>query len=259
MILIKVNINKLLNKLDLQKFFMKLFLSLSLVLSMCFFKAQDHISSFNAVTLTYKFHPKFFLYGEGQLRGNEDYTYPDYYEIKGGVGYNLTKNHKPFVGLGRYVNYKNHDLSKEEFRIWLQDVIDLKKGFVKFENRFRIEKSWFYEPNTDKTSQRMRYRYRLNISVPLNSKTIQKGTVFANAYDEIFLVSPMKPTFARNRIYGGFGYQIDDYFGVLTGYLWQREFDAAGNRNLHFIYLALNINIDGTKHPVKTYDFPGAD
>jgi hypothetical protein len=80
------------------------------------------------VTLTYKFHPKFFLYAEGQLRGNEDYTYPDYYEIKGGLGYNLTKNHKPLSGLGRYVNYKDHSLSKEEFRVWLQDVIDFKKA-----------------------------------------------------------------------------------------------------------------------------------
>ncbi len=255
----KVNINKLLKKLHLQKFFMKRFLGLSLLLSLSFFKAQEHISSFNAVTLTYKFHPKFFIYGEGQLRGNEDYAYPDYYEIKGGIGYNLTKNHKPFVGLGRYVNYKDKKLSREEFRVWLQDVIDVKKGIVKFENRFRVEKSWFYEPQTDNTSQRMRYRYRLNVSVPLNAKEIKKGTVFANAYDELFLVTPMKPTFARNRVYGGFGYQIDDYFGIVSGYLWQREFEAKGNKNLHFIYLALNINIDGTNHEVKTYDFPGAD
>jgi len=238
---------------------MKFFLSLSLLLSLTLFKAQEHISSFNSLTLTYKFHPKFFLYAEGQLRGNEEYTYPDYYEIKGGLGYNLTKNHKPFVGLGRYVTYKSHSLNREEFRVWLQDVIDFKKGVVKFENRVRAEKSWFYEPKTDKSSQRMRYRYRLNISVPLNAKEVKKGTVFANVYDEIFLVSPMKPTFARNRVYGGFGYQIDNNFGIASGYLWQREFDASGNKNLHFVYLALNINIDGTNHPVKTYDYPGAD
>ncbi|WP_435523376.1 hypothetical protein [Chryseobacterium indoltheticum] len=78
---------------------MKLILSISLFFSLSIFKAQEHISSFNALTLTYKFHPKFFLYAEGQLRGIEDYTYPDYYEIKGGLRYNLTKNHKPFVGL----------------------------------------------------------------------------------------------------------------------------------------------------------------
>ncbi|OPG98951.1 hypothetical protein B2I21_07960, partial [Chryseobacterium mucoviscidosis] len=77
------------------------------------------------------------------------------------------------------------------------DVIDFKKGIVKFENRIRAEKSWFYEPQSDKNSERMRYRYRLNVSVPLNAKEVKKGTVFANAYDEVFFVSPMKPTFAR--------------------------------------------------------------
>lgn len=238
---------------------MRIFLSLCLLFCTSIAFAQEHISSFNSLGITYKFHPKFFLYAEGQLRGNEDFSYPDYYEIKGGLGYYLTKNHKPFIGLGRYANYKNHDFSKEEFRIWAQDVLDVKKGIVKFENRIRVEKSWFYEPNIDKTSQRMRFRYRLNISVPLNAKEVKKGTVFANAYDEVFFVSPMKPVFARNRVYGGFGYQIDDYFGIATGYLWQREFDATGNKNLHFVYLSLNVNIDATKHHVKAYEFPGAD
>ncbi|WP_343662106.1 DUF2490 domain-containing protein [Chryseobacterium mucoviscidosis] len=238
---------------------MKLFVSLGLLLGVTFFKAQEHISSFNALTITYKFHPKFFLYLEGQSRGIEEYTYPDYYEIKGGLGYNLTKNHKPFIGLGRYATYKDRSINKEEFRVWLQDVIDFKKGIVKFENRIRAEKSWFYEPQSDKNSERMRYRYRLNVSVPLNAKEVKKGTVFANVYDEVFFVSPMKPTFARNRVYVGGGYQIDNSVGVVAGYLWQREFNASSNQNFHFLYVALNINIDGTKHPVKTFEYPGAD
>lgn len=221
--------------------------------------SQEHISSFSSLTLTYKFHPKFFFYGEGQLRGIEDYSYPDYYELKGGLGYFLTPNHKPFLGVGRYVNYKNHDLSKEEFRIWLQDIIDIKKGIVKFENRFRLEKSWFYEPQEDVNSDRIRARYRLNVSVPLNSKNMQPGTVFANMYDETFFVLTEKPTFARHRLYGGFGYQIDKFFGIASGYLWQREFANNGNRNLHFLFLALNINIDGTKQENKEFYFPGAD
>lgn len=237
---------------------MKLFLSLGLLASISLFKAQEHVSSFNSLTLTYKFHPKFFINAEAQLRGIEEYSYPDYYEIKGGIGYYLTKNHKPFLGIGRYATYKDHSISKEEFRVWLQDVIDIKKGIVKFENRFRIEKSWFHEPQDNKDSQRMRYRYRLNISVPLNAKSIEPGTLFTNVYEEVFVISPMKPSFARNRVYGGLGYQIDENFGVAGGYLWQREFEAKGNKNLHFVYFALNINIDGTDH-AKTYDFPGAD
>lgn len=226
-----------------------------LMVSSLFF-AQEHISSFNAVTLTYQFHPKFFLYGEVQLRGIEDYAYPDYYESKGGIGYNLSPNHKPFVGIGRYATYKNHSLDKEEFRVWLQDILIFKYSVLKFENRFRAEKSWFYEPQKDLHSDRYRFRYRMNVSVPLNSKSISPGTVFANAYSEIFFVTE-KPIFARNRLYGGFGYQVDEIFGVASGYLWQREFSNSGNKNLHFLYFALNINIDDSHE--KHYHFPGAD
>lgn len=235
------------------------FLFISLFVFSVGFAQSEHLSNFNSVTVTYKFHPKFFLYGEGQLRSIEDFSYPDYYEAKGGLGYYLTPNHKPFVGIGRYANYKDHLLSKEEFRVWLQDIIDVKKGTVKFENRIRAEKSWFYEPQKDINSGRTRFRYRLNISVPLNSKKIEPGTLFANTYSELFFTpSKTEPVFSRNRLYGGFGYQVDDNFGLATGYLWQREFASAGNRNLHFLYLALNINIDGTDDD-KDYNFPGAD
>lgn len=219
--------------------------------------SAQNISSFSSATVTYNFHPDFFLYGEGQLRGNVDYSYPDYYELKGGIGFNLTKNHKPFIGMGRYANYTDHHLSKEEFRVWIQDVITLKQGLVKFENRFRAEQSWFYEPKKELSSKRNRFRYRLNISVPLNAREVKPGTLFANVYDEIFFVAPMKPTFARNRVYGGFGYQIDQNFGIASGYLWQREFESKGIKNIHFLYLALNITID--KSSEKVYEFPGAD
>lgn len=218
---------------------------------------SENPSSFSSLSVTYKVHPKFFLFAEGQLRGIEDYSYPDYYEMKGGIGYNLTKNHKPFVGIGRYGNYKNHVLDKEEFRIWLQDVLDVKVGKFKFENRVRAEKSWFYEPLKDLHSDRIRLRYRLNISVPLNAESVKPGTLFANAYDEVFFITTDNPLFARNRVYGGFGYQIDDNFGIASGYLWQREFAQSGNKNLHFLYLALNITIDSSEH--KNYNFPGAD
>lgn len=219
--------------------------------------AQEHISSFNSVSVTYNFHPKFYLFAEGQLRGIEDFSYPDYYEIKGGLGYKLTPNHKPFIGIGRYVTYADRKLDKEEFRVWLQDVVDFKAGRVKFENRVRAENSWFYEPQTDEVSDRIRLRYRLNLTVPLNSAKVEKGTIFANAYEEVFFVTTQEPLFARNRVYGGFGYQIDDHFGIASGYLWQREFALSGNKNVHFLYLALNITIDGSDE--KEYGFPGAD
>lgn len=239
---------------------MKRFLLGSLLLSSAITFGQE-MSNFNAVTLNYKMSPKFFIYAEGQLRSINEFSYPDYYEIKGGLGYNITKNHKPLIGIGRYVTYKDKRSDKEEFRVWLQDVIDIKKGRVKFENRFRLEQSWFYEPKTDKNSTRNRLRYRLNVTVPINNSEVKEGTLFANAYNEIFFSRPADPTLSRNRVYGGLGYQIDKTFGISGGYLWQREFDhKKGHTNVNFIYMNLNISIDGTDHANdREYHFPGAD
>ena len=221
-----------------------------------FAQKKEHISSFSSIAITYKASEKFYGYLEGQVRGIEDFSYVDYYEIKGGLGYYLTKNHKPFIGIGRYATYADQKIDKEEFRVWLQDIIDYKVGVVKFENRFRAEQSWFYEPQTDENSKRTRFRYRLNVQVPLNAKEMKPGTLFVNAYDEVFFVTT-KPSFARNRVYTGLGFQINDEFGIAGGYLWQREFSANKNRSLHFMYLAVNINLD--KGDEKIFDFPGAD
>ncbi len=218
---------------------------------------KENISSYNTLTVNYTVNPKWFMYAEGQLRGIEDFAYPDYYEIKGGVGYKLAPNHKPLIGIGRYGNYKNHAMDKEEFRVWLQDVYDLKSGRFKFENRVRAEKSWFYAPQTEVHSDRIRLRYRLNISAPLNSKKVEPGTISASIYDEVFFIPTSGPLFARNRVFGGFGYQIDKIFALTSGYLWQREFAEKGNRNLHFLYLGLSLNIDGSEKPKK--DLPTLD
>ena len=218
---------------------------------------KENISSYNVITINYKHNSKIFAYAEGQLRGIEEFSYPDYYELKGGIGYNLTENHKPLIGIGRYVNYKNHSLEKEEFRVWLQDTYDIKTGKFKFENRFRAEKSWFYNTQEDAHSDRIRLRYRLNVSVPLNTEKVEIGTLSAMAYDEVFFVATDNPLFARNRLFGGFSYQIDDHFALTSGYLWQREFAEFSNKNIHFVYLGLSVNID--RNEIKSKDFPDLD
>lgn len=217
---------------------------------------KENLSSYNVITIEYKINPKWFVYGEGQLRGIADFAYPDYYELKGGLGYKITPNHKPLIGIGRYVNYQNHSLEKEEFRIWLQDVYALRSGRFKFENRVRAEKSWFYSPKTDEHSDRIRLRYRLNISAPLNSEKVEPGTISANIYDEVFFITTYDPLFARNRVFGGFSYQIDPIFSISTGYLWQREFAQKGNKNLHFLYLGLSVNIDPAANDKNEISLP---
>ena len=42
-------------------------------------------------------------------------------------------------------------------------------------------------------------------------------------------------------------FQFNDYVNANAGYLWQREFTTTGNRNLHFLYFALNFTFDRLK------------
>ena len=67
---------------------------------------SEHLSGFAVVSLNYKHSPKWNAYLELQERSIEDFSKPDYYEIKGGIGYNLKKSNQFFLGLGRYSTYK---------------------------------------------------------------------------------------------------------------------------------------------------------
>lgn len=212
-----------------------------------FGKAQkENLSSYHFTTVSYKFHPKFFFYAEGMLRGIEEYFYPDYFEVKGGVGYYLTKDHKPFIGIGRYGTYKNRRNVKEEICVWLQDVVDVHVSRVKLENRLRLEQTWMHEPLTDTNSDRFRIRYRLNVSAPLNSRKAEPGTVSANVYDEIFIIPAQKQALYRNWMYGGLAYKIDKTTSLAAGYLFQHEFGEKARRNLHYLVIGVNFSLDGT-------------
>lgn len=219
------------------------------------FAQQGNISSYNLVTMNYRIAPTWFLLAEGELRGNADFYYPDYYEYKVGIGYRISPNHKPLIGIGRGGNYKSHSMQREELRIWFQDIYDFKASRFKFENRFRAEKSWLYEPKNDDHSQRIRLRYRLTISTPLNSEKVQPGTISANIHDEVFAVTTASPVTFWNRVYGGFGYQVDQNFALSAGYMWQRDFAAKGNVDRHYLYTGLSINLSSptqSKKEMKT-------
>jgi len=206
---------------------------------------QNHLSGFNMLSLTYKISPKWMVYGEGQVRARKDYTVIDYYETKGGIGYNFIKNNQVFVGLGRYGTYENKKISQEEFRVWLQYIFTHKLGDLKIDHRGRMEKRFFYTSQTGTNTEATRYRYRLSATLPLNNSKVQEGTFFVNAFEELFF-GAKEPNFKRNRTFAGFGYQFNNSLSATTGYMFQREFATKGNDNFHFLYFALNFTIDGT-------------
>lgn len=152
-----------------------------------------------------------------------------YNELKGGVSYDLDRNFTLTVAGGRYATYDFRDLSTKplntERRLWEQLIVNQYLTRLKFEHRYRVEQRWFTFRDGS-TPYRSRIRYRLNMFVPLNNRTITDRTVFLSVYDEIFL-NPIGPTFERNRIFGGVGYQVDKHWVVQAGWVNQTNYDAA--------------------------------
>ena len=218
---------------------------------------QEHLSGFNMTSFTYKHDKHWMAYIELQERSIEDFSTPDYYEMKGGIGYNINKNNQPFIGFGKYGTYKDSKFYQNEYRLWLQYIYTVGIGRLKIDNRFRAEKRFFNFPQSDKKEDTERYRYRMALTLPLNKEKIGPDTFFVNAFDEMF-IGPGLPTFKRNRVFGGFGYQFSNYVGTNLGYMWQREFAISGNKNLHFLYFGLNFTFDRLKY-LEEHRIPVAD
>jgi len=215
---------------------------------------KSHVSNFNMTSFTYKHDKKWSVYVEVQGRSLEDYMKPDYYEIKGGPAYNINKQNQVFLGFGKYGTYKNSVFSQREYRLWIQYIFSHSiMDRIKIDHRLRAEKRFFDFPLEDRKSNDERYRYRLSATLPINSRKIEAGTIFVNAFEEIF-VGPKNPdTFKRNRSFGGVGYQVNDFVNANVGYMWQREFSSLkGDRDYHFIYFGLNFSFDRLKHNEQT-------
>ena len=168
-------------------------------------------------------------FAEVQARGNAVFQQFFYRELKGGVSYDLSQHFTFTLAGGQYATYDYRDLStgplNSEKRLWQQLVVNQHLSRLKFEHRYRIEQRWFtYRDGS--TPFRSRIRYRLNMFVPLNRPTITAKTAFLSLFDELFL-NPKGPTFERNRVFAGVGYQLDQHWIVQAGWVNQTNYSSA--------------------------------
>ncbi|MFD1143437.1 DUF2490 domain-containing protein [Larkinella insperata] len=169
---------------------------------------------------------------EGQLRSNSLFDEVNYYEVKGGISYDLGPAFSALVATGRYHTYNFRDLNDGpqmlETRLWQQITMSQNVDRLKFEHRYRIEQRWFGESTPENLAVQGRYRnrirYRMNLMIPLNEETIKPKTVFVSVYDELFL-NYKAPNLERNRIYAGLGYQLDLNWILQAG--WVNQYDQA--------------------------------
>jgi len=158
---------------------------------------------------------KFELFVESQYRSFNTADDPETFFFRPFFNYNVNKQFQ--VGLGlEYHNTWDYESSTDpdtEFRVTLQSMLFQNVGRVKLQHRYRYEFRNFEE------SKAQRFRYRLQATVPLNNKTFEKGTIFANAFNEIMVDSQPDLQLSQNRIYAGLGYQLSNLANIQVGYL----------------------------------------
>ncbi|MCU0435277.1 MAG: DUF2490 domain-containing protein [Bacteroidia bacterium] len=140
-----------------------------------------------------------------------------------------------------------------EHRGWQQVLLTHAIGRARFQHRYRLENRWLERYNS--TSQRNevvyvnRFRYRLQLTIPINKVEMTSGTFFAAVNDELWVNFGKQirfNVFDQNRAYAGFGYQFNAACNVQLGYLNQLIFKSDGIRveNNHTLQLSFFCNLD---------------
>ena len=196
-------------------------------------------------------------YTEFQARTNgAGFSQFQYYEAKAGISYDIDKNFIALLGSGTYHTYNYLDISDgptvNEFRVWEQMTINQFLTPLKFEHRYRVEQRWL------DGNYRNRFRYRLNMFVPLNNTKITAKTWFISVFDEIFF-NNKAPNFERNRVSAALGYQFDKKWILQAGWINQRNYttvtsSAKNNLILTLMYRINRKNSSDREHVPTTSD-----
>ena len=190
---------------------------MALLLSMHASAQTDGLGTWNVVSGKITFNKKWSGFFEAQLRSQKLIHDFSYYEYKGGVGYNFPKGVSAVLAMGHYVTFQPDGSFKlpyvnDEFRIWEQFVLTNNIDRLKLEHRYRIEQRF------TSSGYRNRFRYRINAILPFHHKVIENKTWYASLFNEIFVTNET-PYFEQNRIFLGLGYQFNNRFTILGGFV----------------------------------------
>jgi hypothetical protein len=199
---------------------------------------DDKVGTWGIVTVTLPGDSthRWGAYTELQTRTNTLFNQAFYYEIKGGISFDIANNYTALIGTGRYITYDYNDLdappTAKETRLWEQMVINQFLDRIKIEHRYRVEQRFF------ETGYRNRFRYRLNIAIPLNHRKFIANTWYVAAFNEIF-INNRAPHFERNRLSAGLGYQFTKSLTLQTA--WTNQYNYSQNKGSAKNNLAINL------------------
>lgn len=221
-----------------QKVLVVLSVLFSFLFTLCASAQSDRFGQWSMYFGQNRISDKLSIHSEFQFRSHRINAFdPEQLMIRAGLNYHITSNAFITTGYAFIPSYVDDSPQSEpevkEDRIWQQLITTQMIGRVKFEHRYRIEQRWV---NDD---YRNRFRYRLMAFCPLFSETMDPGTFFLAAYDEIF-VNARKTFFDRNRLYAALGYKVDALSNVQLGWLRQ----AVNDGGKYYLQLAVIYNPD---------------
>ncbi|MCA6363581.1 MAG: DUF2490 domain-containing protein [Bacteroidetes bacterium] len=203
---------------------------------------------------------KWGLHTEVQLRRAGIITPAQQHLFRAGVDYRL---HNNLILTAGYCYVYTDSYGKQpaplpfnEHRGWQQVLLTHAIGRARVQHRYRLENRWLERYNS--TSQRNevvyvnRFRYRLQLTLPINKPDMVPGAFFATVNDELWVNFGKQiryNVFDQNRAYAGFGYQLNPSCNVQLGYLNQLIFKSDGVRveNNHTLQVAFFCNLDFRK------------
>lgn len=187
----------------------------------------------NGIYTKYRIGEKLWYNGEYHIRTRNNFINEmNQLYIRLGLSYLLTNNFEitggivtPFywVDENRYPENTPLDKVVPQFRFWQQFLFIQPVGRVKVYHQIRLEQRWrrdFIVGSPFELTHR--FRYKLMAYVPINSKELQKKTLFLSLYNEIFIQAgkSIQLNFLEdNRSFIGLGYILNENIQIQTGYM----------------------------------------
>lgn len=208
---------------------MKKKIVLFLLLTLAIFSfAQKNVSHNNLVWFgdftKAKVNDKWSIYLDFGYRRTEWLNKCSQLLVRPGITYHFNKSVSATAGVAYFSHYTATYI-RPEGRGWQQLLFNETYGRIKVNHRLRAEQRFFQKVISsqlvDDYNYNNRFRYQLNIQVPLNKKQIEDKTVYFSIADEVFINSGKEIRnnyFDQNRIAVGLGYKLNERFNILVSY-----------------------------------------
>ena len=181
---------------------------------------EDELGNWLIWNGTVRFDERWSMFTEAQVRLWEIASNLNEWFVRVAGHYDLSP--QAMAGLGYMYNevwpFTTGPMTREN-RLYQQFAIKHYWSRSIFEHRYRLEQRW--REAAGKRNYSNRFRYRLQVTAPLNMEAMKPGAHFINVYDEIFLNFDGERTFDQNRLYAAWGHQFTSVSNLQLGLLWQ--------------------------------------